>query len=93
MATAFEQLSSKLVDSRRISIYGAAVELKAYLFARLPILQQLVGEEGTSLDAVVRSLIELHDTQLASTSGGSAGNEVAEPVTAGTSSAAGNILT
>jgi hypothetical protein len=49
MASAFGQLGSQLLGSRRIAAYGAAIELEAYLFARLPLLQQLVGEEGASV--------------------------------------------
>eukprot|EP00962_Isochrysis_galbana_P027800 scaffold8759_cov135-Isochrysis_galbana.AAC.4 len=43
--SSFEQLSSKLVGARRISHYGAAVELDTYLCARLPLLQQLVSSD------------------------------------------------
>eukprot|EP00962_Isochrysis_galbana_P050502 scaffold21869_cov137-Isochrysis_galbana.AAC.1 len=71
MASAFEQLSSKLLGARRISHYVAAVELDTYLCARLPLLQQLVSSEGATVESVVRTLLNLHETQTASTSGGS----------------------
>eukprot|EP00962_Isochrysis_galbana_P057670 scaffold30134_cov118-Isochrysis_galbana.AAC.1 len=75
MASAFEQLSSKLLGARRIPHYVAAVELDAYLCARLPLLQQLVSSEGATVESVVRTLLNLHKTQTASTSGGSGGGD------------------
>eukprot|EP00962_Isochrysis_galbana_P004696 scaffold1294_cov126-Isochrysis_galbana.AAC.1 len=82
MASAFEQLSSKLVGARRISHYVAAVELDTYLCARLPLLQQLVSSEGATVESVVRTLLNLHETQTASTSGGSGGGDVTDSAVA-----------
>eukprot|EP00962_Isochrysis_galbana_P024713 scaffold7583_cov118-Isochrysis_galbana.AAC.19 len=82
MASSFEQLSSKLVGARRIFHYGAAVELDTYLCARLPLLQQLVSSDGATNESVVRTLLNLHETQTASTSGGSGGGDVTDSAVA-----------
>lgn len=72
MSSAFDQLSVKLLGSRRVSPYSAAVELDAHLQARLPLLQQLVGTDGATLESVVQALLDLHKVQTAVSAGGDA---------------------